>query len=94
MSFKELFKFAMIPLGDFERCLAFVETHRFDDFQACADIFLRQTYRTFEKLLKGDYEERHYHLVQNFAVQNIQQYALLSYGAECGSQNLMRYLHK
>lgn len=54
MSSTELFKFAKIPLGDFESCLAFVETLRFVDFQACADMFLRQTYRTFVRLLKGE----------------------------------------
>ena len=94
MSASELFKFSMIPLGDFERCLSFVETHRFADFNTCSEMFLRQTYRTFERMLKRDYEERHQYLVQNFAMQNVQQYALLNYGADCGSENLMRYLHE
>lgn len=94
MSSTELFKFAKIPLGDFESCLAFVETLRFVDFQACADMFLRQTYSTFVRLLKGDFQEKFHHIVQTFAMQNVQQHALLRYGAECGYDNLMRYLHE
>ena len=94
ISAEELFEFAKIPLGDFERCLAFVEAHKGMDFQASADDLLWQTYKAFERLIKRDFEDKFHPVVQDFANQCVQQYALLDYGADCGYENLGKYLHE
>ncbi|THH07089.1 hypothetical protein EW145_g3624 [Phellinidium pouzarii] len=94
MSSGELFAFAKIPVGDFESCFAFFENHPAIELRASAEKMLWQTYRTFDRLIKHDYDDRLHELVQNFANQSVQQYALLDYGADCGFENLKKYLHK
>lgn len=93
-STEDLYHFAKIPLGDFEGLLAFVEEHSMLDYRAAAEKMLWQTMKTFEKLVKKDLETRHIPLVQEFASQCVQQYALLDYGADCGYEKLRQYLHK
>ncbi|KAI5123160.1 hypothetical protein M0805_000863 [Coniferiporia weirii] len=90
---EELFIFSKIPLGDFECCLAFLENRATLDLRASADKLLWQAHKTFERLIKRDYEDKFHHLVQDYANQCVQQYALLDYGAECGFESLRKYLH-
>lgn len=91
---EDLFEFAKIPLGDFEHCLAFIEAHKGMDFRASADDLLWQTYKAFERLIKRDFEDKFHPVVQDFANQCVQQYALLDYGADCGYENTTKYLHE
>ena len=93
-STEELFAFSKVHLGDFERCLAFVESHTALDYRAAADKMLWQAYKTFERLQSRDFDDRHLRLVQMFANQCVQQYALLDFGADCGVENLKKYLHE
>lgn len=92
-STEELFEFSKVSVGDFERCLAFVESHNALDYRAAADKMLWQAYKTFERLHRRDFDTRHMRLVQKFANQCVQQYALLDFGADCGVESLKRYLH-
>ena len=54
-----------------------------------------QSIKTFERLLKRDFDvDRHLGVVQEFANQCVQQFALLNYGKDCGYERLRRYLHE
>ena len=89
-----LFRFATIKLGDFESCLLFIDTLIDMNLKSAAAILWWQTCRTFERLVRRDYDDAHHQIVQDFANQCVQQYTLLSYGADCGAKNLRKYLHE
>ncbi|KAH8113522.1 hypothetical protein DFH11DRAFT_1544761 [Phellopilus nigrolimitatus] len=90
-----LFEFASIRFGDFESCLQFMNTQGVElDLRASADRMLWQTYKTFERLIRRDFDARLQPLVQDLANQCVQQYALLDYGADCGYERLRTYLHR
>ncbi|KAL5524807.1 hypothetical protein ACEPAF_9953 [Sanghuangporus sanghuang] len=91
---EQLFAFSKIPLGDFESIMAWIELHSHHaiDYQLCKEKMLWQTYKTFERLLRRDFEERHVRLVQEFANQCVQTLAILDYAADCGYENLRKYV--
>ena len=93
-----LYAFSQIPLGEFELCKEFFETHQTVDFRKSAVIVWWQVRKTFERLLRvspdlEDAEDRR-KLIREYAVRCVQEYALLSYGADCGMENVMKYLGK
>jgi hypothetical protein len=93
-----LYAFSHIPLGEFELCKEFFEIHHELDFRKSALIVWWQVRKTFERLLRippdaEDAEEKK-RLVRRYALSCVQEYALLSYGADCGMENLMKYLRK
>ncbi|KAL5501315.1 hypothetical protein ACEPAH_8575 [Sanghuangporus vaninii] len=91
---EQLFAFSKIPLGDFESIMAWIELHSHHaiDYQVCKEKMLWQTYKTFERLLRRDFEERHVRLVQEFANQCVQTLAILDYAADCGYENSRKYV--
>ncbi|KAL5512700.1 hypothetical protein ACEPAG_2966 [Sanghuangporus baumii] len=91
---EQLFAFSKIPLGDFESIMAWIELHSHHaiDYQLCKEKMLWQTYKTFERLLRRDFEERHVRLVQEFANQCVQTLAILDYAADCGYENTRKYV--
>ncbi|KAL5482928.1 hypothetical protein ACEPAI_9523 [Sanghuangporus weigelae] len=91
---EQLFAFSKIPLGDFESIMAWIELHSHHaiDYQLCKEKMLWQTYKTFERLLRRDFEERHVRLVQEFANQCVQTLAILDYAADCGYENSRKYV--
>lgn len=91
-----LYAFSQIPLGEFELCKEFFETHHAIDFRKSALIVWWQVRKTFDRLLRiapdAEDAEQKRRIIREYALRCVQEYALLSYGADCGFENLMRYL--
>ena len=89
-----LFQFSLIELGEFEMVIDFIDSFRTISLLEAATIFWSQACRTMAKLQSDDIDLAKQKILQRFVNRCIQQYAFLSYGAQCGIRNLQRYLQR
>ena len=64
------------------------------DYSLLREKMLWQTYKTFERLLKHDFEERHTKLVRAFAEQCVRSLAILDYASDCGWEKAREYVRQ
>lgn len=88
-----LFQFASIELGEFEMVLEFLDSFRRISLLEASTVLWAQAVRAMEKLQKDDVDLVRQKALRKFFHRCIQQYAFLSYGAQCGMRNLRKYLH-